>query len=81
MATTEHALYDELVDLLAANADRERLLSFRLSSAKQNRLDGLLEKNRDGTLTKEETAELDAFEHFEHLVRLLKARVVGQQGR
>jgi hypothetical protein len=30
-------------------------------------------------LTAEETAELDTFERFEHLVRLLKARVLQKQ--
>ena len=41
--------------------------------------DDLLEKNRAGTLTDEESAELDAYERFEHLVRLLKARVLQKQ--
>jgi hypothetical protein len=81
MATHDaHAVYDELLDLLADGADVQRVLAFRLSSFQQERLDTLLEKNREGTLTAEETAELDAFERFEHLVRLLKARVLQKQG-
>jgi len=72
----ESALYDELVDVLAESVDSERLLSFRLSDEKQTRLEELLEKNRHGTLTPQENSELDAFEHFEHLIRLLKARLV-----
>jgi hypothetical protein len=77
MATIdESAVYDDLLDLLADSADAERVLAFRLSTVKQARLDALLDKNRDGTLTAEETAELDAYERFEHLVRLLKARVL-----
>jgi hypothetical protein len=40
----------------------------------------LLEKNREGTLTNDEAAELDAYERFEHIVRLLKARVLQKQG-
>ena len=47
---------------------------------KQFRLDALLEKNRQSKLTEDESAELDTFEHFEHLVRLLKARTLEQQG-
>jgi hypothetical protein len=54
--------------------------AFRLSSSQQERLDILLEKNRESTLTAEETVELDTFERFEHLVRLLKARVLQKQG-
>jgi hypothetical protein len=81
MAALEtHAVYDELLDLLADGADVQRVLAFRLSSSHQERLDILLKKNREGTLTAEETAELDTFERFEHLVRLLKARVLQKQG-
>lgn len=70
------AVYDDLLDVLAESANAERLLAFRLSEPLQARLDVLLEKNREGTLTHEEMAELDTYEHFEHLVRLLKARVL-----
>ena len=77
MATIDaSAVYDDLLDLLADSAEAERVLAFRLSTVKQARLDALLDKHRDGTLTAEETAELDAYERFEHLVRLLKARVL-----
>jgi hypothetical protein len=74
------AVYEDLLELLAESADAERLLAFRLSAAKQDRLDALLEKNRAGTLTAQETAELDAYERFEHVVRLLKARVLQKLG-
>jgi hypothetical protein len=80
-STQKSAVYDELVDLLADSADAVRLSSFRMSNEKQSRLDALLEKNRLATLTDDESAELDAFEHFEHLVRLLKARMLKKQGR
>ena len=81
MATIdESAVYDGLLDLLADSAEAERVLAFRLSTIKQARLDALLDKNREGTLTAEEAAELDAYEYFEHLVRLLKARVLQKLG-
>ncbi len=72
----QSVVYEELVDLLADGADSARLMSFQLSKENQSRLDYLLEKNRQDMLTKDESAELDAFEHFEHLVRLLKARML-----
>lgn len=74
------AIYDDLLDLLAESADPQRVLAFRLSDQKQARLNELLEKNREGTLTAEESAELDAYESFEHVVRLLKARVLQKRG-
>jgi hypothetical protein len=76
MSTLDSTLvYEDLVELLAESAPREKLLAYQLSSDKQKRLDDLLSKNRDGTLSAVESAELDAFEHIEHVVRLLKARV------
>ncbi|HEX9872241.1 MAG TPA: hypothetical protein VGC99_27320 [Candidatus Tectomicrobia bacterium] len=77
MSAIDHpAVYDDLLDLLAESADAQRVLAFRLSDEKQALLDELLERNREGTLTDDESAELDAYERFEHVVRLLKARVL-----
>ena len=76
MATVGHpSIYDDLVDVLAKHAEPNELLTFQLSQAKQRKLDRLLTKNRQGKLTAEESAELDTFEQFEHVVRLLKARL------
>ena len=76
MSTIEQPpIYDELVDLLAKSARADEVLSFHLSESRQGRLEYLLSKNRDGSLSEEESAELEAFEQFEHVVRLLKARV------
>jgi hypothetical protein len=81
MSAIDHpTVYDDLLDLLAESADAQRVLAFRLSDEKQGRLDELLEKNREGTLTDDESAELDAYERFEHVVRLLKARVLQKRG-
>jgi hypothetical protein len=80
MSTVDHPpVYDDLVELLARSAEAEEVLSFQLSNDKQSRLDDLLSKNRDGTLSAQELAELDAFEQLEHVVRLLKARVREKQ--
>jgi hypothetical protein len=58
MSAVDHsALYDDLVDLLAASADVQCGLAFRLSHEKQPRLDALLEKIAQEQLTTEEAAE------------------------
>jgi hypothetical protein len=81
MSAIDHpTVYDDLLDLLAESANARRVLAFRLSDEKQARLDELLERNREGTLTDDESAELDAYERFEHVVRLLKARVLQKRG-
>ncbi len=74
----ESSLYEELVDVLAEGVDRTRLAAFQLSASKQNRLDLLLQKNREGTLTPRDEAELATFEQLEHVVRLLKAKLLQQ---
>jgi hypothetical protein len=80
MSTVEYPpIYEELIELLARRAEAEEVLSFHLSQEKQSRLDELLSKNRDGSLSPQETAELDAFEQLEHVVRLLKARMREKQ--
>jgi hypothetical protein len=64
-----------LLDLLVATTDPNRLFSFRIPPEKQARLDDLLQKNRDGSLTSEERGELQEFERLDHLGRMLKARL------
>lgn len=80
MGTIEQgSVYDPLVDLLVQGGNRQEILKFRLGSEPQSRLNELLEKNRSGTITPKESSELETFEHFEHVVRLLKARVLQSQ--
>ena len=66
--------YGEIVDLLAAGPSTRPLVQFRPSPQAQDRVSVLLDKNRAGTLTPEEGAELDQYAHVEHLMRLVKAR-------
>ena len=76
MSTVDNPpVYDDLLELLAKSEKPDEILSFNLSGEKQHRLDDLLSKNRAGTLSPQESAELDAFEQFEHVIRLLKLRV------
>lgn len=69
-------VFQELVDLLADNANPDRVLAFRLSDDRQKKLDQLLERQREGTLTDDELSELATFEQFEHVVRMLKAKLL-----
>lgn len=76
MSTAEpQTIYDELLDLFVETTDRDRLLTYRLPPDKQARLDDLLQKNREDSLTEPERAELEEFERLEHLGRMLKARL------
>lgn len=66
--------YDELVEVIATGPSAERIVHFRASEQSQQRVAELLAGERSGELTPQETAELDRFLQFEHLMRLAKAR-------
>jgi len=65
-------IYDELAELLAS-MDSDKLLRFHASKPAQERLEYLLEKNKAGELTSNESQELEKYMAVEHIVRLAKA--------
>lgn len=79
MPASERTVFDDLVDFLADGSDANKILQFKLPAASQARLEELLQSNREGKLTDREQAELRTFEQFEHVVRLLKARVAARR--
>jgi hypothetical protein len=66
--------YDELVEVIATGPAAERLIRFRASDENQRRVSELLEREKTASLSAEETAELDRYLQFEHVVRMAKAR-------
>ena len=66
--------YDELVEVIATGPAAERMLRFRASDENQRRVSELLERQKSGSLTAAESAELERYLQFEHVVRLAKAR-------
>ncbi len=74
MATARISAYDEVVDFLTSEPTPEQIIAFRPSLAVQERINHLLEANRNGTITSDEQSELDEFEEIEHLMRRLKIR-------
>lgn len=67
-------IYRSIVDFLAGNPSPEALAHFVPSTEMQQRLETLLQRNRAGTLTAGEQAELDEYERIEHLIVLIKSR-------
>jgi hypothetical protein len=67
-------VYLELVDFIVSRATPEALLEFRPSEANQQRVSQLIESKHEGTLSAEESAELDEFVQVEHLMIIAKAR-------
>lgn len=66
--------YAEVLDLLTAQPSPDKIVAFKVSTTAQQRLRDLLAKNRAGSLSNAEVAELDLYEQLDHLMMLLKAR-------
>jgi hypothetical protein len=68
--------YLEVLDFLVTRPTPQDIVAFKVSLEAQERLSLLLDKNREGTLTDSEVAELDVYEQLEHLMILMKARAL-----
>jgi hypothetical protein len=66
--------FREVIDFLAGAPTLDQILGFKVSPFIQERLENLLNKNREGSLTDDESAELDVCEEVQRLMLLLKAR-------
>ena len=69
-----HPVLLELIDFLSARPTAKQVLTHKSSSAVQERLEELLDKNREAGLTAAEEEEMDAYRLVNHVMILLKAR-------
>lgn len=69
-----HPVFLELIDFLSARPTAEQVLAHKVSSAVQERLEELLDKNREEGLTAAEEEEMDAYRLVNHVLILLKTR-------
>lgn len=66
--------YTEVLDFLIKQPTPEQIAKFKVSNQAQTRLEELLEKNHNGTISEAENSELDIYEQLDQLIILLKAR-------
>jgi hypothetical protein len=71
--STIKPLHQELIDFLSFGPSLERIIKFKISAPAQERLEELLDKNREEQLTAEEKTELDQYMQYRHVLILLKA--------
>ena len=67
-----------ILETLASLPTPEEILALRPSSALQDRIEDLLDKNRNGGLSPEEQREWEQYQYVEHLVRLAKTRAASK---
>jgi hypothetical protein len=72
--TGKPAVLEEIIDFLARGPQTQDIVNFQASEQSTQHIRALLDKNREGSLTAEEEAELEAMESLNHLFALIKAR-------
>jgi arsenate reductase-like glutaredoxin family protein len=66
--------YQEILDFLIDRPTSAQIINFKVSPASQSRLQTLLQKNREITLTAAEAAEIDLYQQLDTLIGFLKIR-------
>ena len=66
--------FDELIDLIAAGTNPAQIVAFKPNDRTLRRVEDLLFKEKEGTITPEEKSELDDYLLLEHILRLAKVR-------
>ncbi len=69
-------IYQYILQFLISNPSAEEVLAFGPTPSMQTRIDLLMEKNRNGSLTPLEERELDEYVRINHLVTMIKARAL-----
>ena len=69
----------EILELLATLPSPEEILALRPSGTLQERVQALLEKNKNEGLSPAEEREWQRYEYLEHLVRMAKAKALLKQ--
>lgn len=72
--TPDKTISDVITDFLGSAPSLQEIVSYRLPDEFQTRAHALLDKNRSGTMSEEERAEIEEFRQIDHLVILLKAK-------
>jgi hypothetical protein len=70
--------HEEVLDFILAGKSPEEVIAFKASDAVKARVSELVRREKNGGLSREETAELDSYLQLEHLMRLAKARAHGR---
>ncbi len=75
-ASQRSSITDEILDFLVSAPAPEQIIAFHASGQAQEQLRMLLDRNRNGTLTEREKAELNEMSQVDHFFTLIKARAM-----
>lgn len=70
----QQSIFTELADFLVSQPTLEELAAYHVSTAVQQHIDRLLEKNREGVLSADERLELEKILAVSHVMTLTKTK-------
>jgi hypothetical protein len=71
-----HPAHTSMLDYLVEKATPQEILAYKISDAERERTLELLDKQDEGTLTPEESAELDVIQQMDLLYMALRAKAI-----
>ena len=66
--------YEEVIEFIASGTTPRNVIAFRPSEASKERVTELVGRKKNGSISDEESSELEHYLQLEHLMRLAKAR-------
>ncbi len=69
------SIFDELAYFLA-NLSPKKVLTYKASAKAQERVNFLIDKNKNGGLNSTENEEMERYMIFEHIIQLAKAKAI-----
>ena len=73
-ATRAATIMDEVLDFLVSTPTPQQIIDFHASEEIQLHVRDLLDRNREGTLSDREKAEMDEIGQIDHFIARLKVR-------
>ena len=68
------SIFTEIADFIASQPTLEEIIAYRISQSQQERIDVLLERNREGMLTPDEHHEMESYLIISHVMSLAKVK-------
>jgi len=68
------SIFTEIADFIASQPTLETIIAYRISESQQERIDDLLERNREGMLSPDEHHEMESYLIISHVMSLAKAK-------
>lgn len=70
----QQSIFSELADFITSQPTLEDIIAYHISPSQQERIDDLLDRNREGMLSSEERQEMETYLIISHVMSLAKAK-------